>query len=72
LPRKLLRARLVLEPGFVYLLDADGDVARLRIGTRSAGRPHKLLRLGLERAEGYLYFIDRDGDVSRAPLPVPR
>jgi hypothetical protein len=70
-PRKLARTRIELEPGFVYLLDGDGDVARLRAGARPGARPRKLLRLGLERCEGYLYFIDGDGDVSRAALPEP-
>lgn len=69
MPRKLARTRIELEPGFVYLLDRDGDVARLRAGARAGTRPSKLLRLGLERSEGYLYFIDGDGDVSRASLP---
>ena len=71
MPRKLVRTRIAREPGFIYFVDADGDVARVAAPGGGARRARKWLRTGVQREPGYLYFVDRDGDVSRAPLASP-
>ena len=68
--RKAARIGLAREPGFVYFLDSDGDVARAALGATRIGVPRKLVRLGLAREPAYLYFIDGDGDVARVKRAI--
>ena len=65
---KVASAGIELEAGFVYLLDGDGDLARVSLRGPRVGRPRKLRRLGVAREPGFLYFVDRDGDVARVPV----
>src|SRR2546423_1919088 len=57
------------EAGWIYFIDQDGDVARMR--SPSARSPtvlstvaEKVQRVGLQREPGYLYFV-RDAAVMR-------
>ena len=70
-PRKEVRLGLPREPGFVYFVDPDGDVARAALGATRLGVPRKVARLGVARDPAYLYFIDADGDVARVKRAIP-
>jgi hypothetical protein len=65
---KVARTRIDREPGYVYFVDQDGDVAQLAIRGSRVGCARKIARTSLEREPGYLYLVDRDGDVARVPL----
>ena len=59
------------ESGWVYFIDADGDVARGRVGaivslnpTRYAD-PEKVIQVGVVREEGFLYSVSEDGNIVR-------
>lgn len=68
---KAARVGVACEGGFVYFVDADGDVARAALGATRLGVARKLVRLGLARDPAYLYFIDADGDVARVKRAIP-
>jgi hypothetical protein len=69
--RKAARVGVAREPGFVYFVDSDGDVARAALGATRLGVPRKVVRLGVARDPAYLYFIDSDGDVARVKRAIP-
>ena len=66
--RKVLRTGLVREPGWIYLIDEAGDIARFELRGLRVGRLQKVMRLGIERAPSFLYYVDAEGDVARARL----
>ena len=59
------------EPGYLYFLDKNGDVARVRMarrGKKTSTRHEVLVKLGVRRKQGYLYFIDKNGNVAQAEM----
>jgi hypothetical protein len=69
--KKAARVGVEREPGFVYFVDPDGDIARAALGVQRLGAPRKVVRLGIRRDPAYLYFIDDDGDVARVKRAIP-
>ena len=69
--QKTARIGVEREPGFVYFVDPDGDVARAALGATRLGVACKVARLGMKRDPAYLYFIDDDGDVARVKRAIP-
>ena len=67
---KLERTGIKREKGWLYYLDKQGDVSRVKMarGGKGGGKPQKIAKCGIDREEGYLYFIDKQGDVSRAKM----
>ncbi len=65
--RKYYHTGLVKEPGYLYFIDKNGDIARTRMarGKDKGGDREVVLTVGLVREPEYLYFIDKDGDISR-------
>ena len=57
---------------YIYFVDEDGDVARVRSADSRGGVPEKVARTGVKKELGYLYYVDEDGDVSRAWLGAGR
>lgn len=55
------------EPGFLYYIDARGNVGRFRIGSKSK---EIVCPNGGEftKEPGWMYFLDKDGDVSRSKM----
>jgi len=53
------------EPGWLYFLDGDGDVARKRttLGGEPTGDAEKIDRLAIRRDERALYSVMQDGSV---------
>lgn len=68
---KVAKLGIKKEKGFLYYLDTNGDVYRVKV--ESAGRdkatPEFVVKSGVQKVEGFLYFVDGDGDVSRTPDP---
>jgi len=66
---KVAKAGVKRESGYLYFLDADGDVSRapmVRGHSKGAkGKNEKVSRTGVKKEPGYMYFIDKDGDVAR-------
>lgn len=65
------KLNLQRESGWVYFVDADGDVARGRIcaivshDPLKYADPEKVLKIGIIREEGFLYRVSDDGDIVR-------
>lgn len=63
------------ESGWVYFVDADGDVSRGRVGAIVSYNPleyktpEKVKKVRIVRESGYLYKIDDLGNVVREQLP---
>ena len=62
------------ESGWVYFVDADGDVARGRVGAIVSydplkyAEPEKVVKVGVAREEGFLYLVSEDGNIVREPF----
>jgi len=69
---KVARAGVERESGWLYYLDKQGHVSRVRMarggGKVKKTKPQVVAKVGVEREDGFLYFIDRDGDVSRVKM----
>ncbi len=70
---KVSKVGVKKEGGFLYFLDKDGDVAKVKMSRgRGSGvsksKPEKVAEAGVKKESGFLYFIDKDGDVSRAKM----
>lgn len=64
---KVMKVGLEKEPGFMYYINKEGNVAR---GSMKKGGPKKevVAETQITREPGYLYFVDKDGDVGRAKM----
>jgi hypothetical protein len=68
--KKFQKIGIKRESGYMYFIDKQGDVARVKMA-RNGVKPEKqtkVQKLGIKRESGYLYFIDKDGDISRAVM----
>lgn len=67
---KLINTGVNREAGYLYYLDKEGDISRVKMarGRARKGYPEKVKTAGVKREDGYLYFIDKQGDVSRAKM----
>ncbi len=67
---KVAKVGVKKEDGYLYFVDKDGDVSRVKMarGGKKGGKPQKVAKVGVKKEEGYLYFIDKDGDISRAKM----
>ncbi|MCS7232137.1 MAG: hypothetical protein RMJ67_08385 [Elusimicrobiota bacterium] len=67
---KVAKVGVKKEDGYLYFVDKDGDVSRVKMarGGKKGGKPQKVAKVGVKKEEGYLYFIDKNGDISRAKM----
>jgi hypothetical protein len=68
--KKFQKIGIKREQGYLYFIDKQGDVAKVKMA-RGGVKPEKqtkVKKLGIKRESGYLYFIDSDGDISRATM----
>ena len=62
------------ESGWVYFVDAEGDVSRGRVGAIVSynplkyAEPEKVMKVGIVREEGFLYKLSEDGNIVREPF----
>ena len=58
--------------GFLYFVDKEGDVSRVRMARSRADKGtkkhEKIQKVSIKKEKGYLYYIDKDGDISRSPM----
>ena len=69
---KIIKLGIKKERGYLYYLDAKGDVLRVKMEEqgRASAKPEFVVSTGITKAEGFLYFIDNDGDVARSPVVI--
>jgi hypothetical protein len=67
---KVAKAGVKREPGYLYFVDAKGDISRavMSRGTSSKKGSQTVSKLGVKKEKGYLYFVDKQGDISRAKM----
>ncbi|NQU98819.1 hypothetical protein HQ533_05090 [Candidatus Woesearchaeota archaeon] len=69
---KVKELKIEREPGYLYFIDKQGDVSRVKRAKSKADKGkkkhEKVLKVGLEKERAYLYFIDTDGGVSRTKM----
>lgn len=67
---KVAKVGVKKEDGYLYYVDADGDISRVKMarGRKKGGKPQKVAKVGVKKEEGYLYFVDKNGDISRAKM----
>ena len=59
------------EPGYLYFVDKNGDVARTpmaRRGHEKAGGKEIVAQAGITKEKGYLYFVDKAGNIAAARM----
>jgi len=65
------KAGVKKEPGYLYFVNKNGDVARVQMarrGQKSSKKQEVVAKTGVKRETGYLYFINKDGDVAMAKM----
>ena len=64
---KVTKVGVKREDGYLYFLDKQGDVAKVKMarGGKKGGKPSKVAKVGVKKAAGYLYFIDKQGDIRK-------
>ena len=67
---KVKSAGIKREEGYLYYIDKQGDISRVKMarGRKGRGSPEKVKKVGVSREKGFLYFIDKQGDVSKAKM----
>lgn len=67
---KVLKAGVTREKDFLYFIDKDGDVSRVKMarGGKKSGRPAKVVKCKIKKEKGFLYYLDKKGDISRARM----
>ena len=62
------------ESGWVYFIDADGDVSRGRVGAIVSynplryADPEKVMKVGIVREKGFLYKLSEGWDIVRESM----
>ena len=69
---KIARAGIKREKGYLYYIDKNGNIARVKMARGGAkgqkGKPEVIKVLNLKREADYLFYIDKDGDVSSVKM----
>ena len=69
--QKVTKVGVEKEYGYLYFIDKQGDVSRVKMargGKKSRAKPQKVAKVGVKKEKGYLYFLDKKGDISRAKM----
>lgn len=68
---KVKRVGVSKEPGYLYFVDKQGDVSRVKMarGNKNKKSKHeKVARANVKKEKGYLYFVDKKGDISKTKM----
>lgn len=62
--------KVMKEPGYLYYVDKQGDIARAPLTNAMIKglRKGKVLKVGIKKNPKYLYYIDKQGYVARSPM----
>lgn len=69
--QKVEKVGVEKEAGYLYFVDKQGDVSRVKMargGKKFRAKPQKVTKVGVKKEGGYLYFVDKKGDISRAAM----
>jgi len=68
--KKVAKAGVRKEKGYLYFVDKHGDVSRAKMarGGKKGGKPEKVAKVGVKKEGGFLYFVDKQGDISCAKM----
>ena len=69
--QKVAKAGVKRESGYLYYLDGNGNVTRVKMARRGQKVDKKkevVAKTAVKKEAGYLYFIDKQGDVARAKM----
>jgi len=65
--KKVYKAGVKRETGFLYYIDKKGNICKVKMargGSGGRGGATVIVKSGIQRLEGHLYFIDKQGDIS--------
>ena len=69
---KIAKCQVKRESGYLYFINKDGNVCKVKMAQRKAKGEPKVIEViaktNIKKEAGYLYFLDKDGDVSRAKM----
>lgn len=68
--QKVAKVGVKREEGYLYYIDEQGDVSRVKMarGRKGGGKSQKVAKVGVKKEPGYLYYLDKQGDVARAKM----
>lgn len=62
---------IVREPGYLYFVDKNGNVARAKAsvgGKKGGGKTQVVEKVGVKKKKGCMYFIDKKGNVAEVSM----
>jgi hypothetical protein len=69
---KILEVGIEREEGFLYYMDKDGDISKIKAepepDSEEPPKPFKVLKCKIKKAPGYLYYVSKMGDLWRAKM----
>lgn len=67
----LVKCGIKRESGYLYFINKQGHVARVkmkRAGTKGSFKQEVLEKCGIKREPGMLYYVDKQGNVAAAVM----
>ena len=62
---------IVREPGYLYFVNKDGDVARAKAsvgGKKGGGKKQIVEKVGIKKQKGCMYFLDKKGNIAEVKM----
>ena len=69
--KKVCKAGVKREDGYLYFIDKKGNVARAKMARgkkKGKAKIQVVAKTGVKKESGYLYYLDKQGDVSCAKM----
>lgn len=66
---KVCKAGIKREDGYLYFVDKEGDISRVK---RGESKKEKVFKCDHKKEHGWMYYVDKDGDVSRSKMKAFR
>ncbi|MDO8480916.1 MAG: hypothetical protein Q7S65_03805 [Nanoarchaeota archaeon] len=69
--KKIAKAGVKKQKGYLYFVDKNGNVARAMMARgkkKGKGKVEVVAKVGIKKQSGMLYFIDKQGDISGAMM----
>ncbi|MBU0666603.1 MAG: hypothetical protein ABIC91_07455 [Nanoarchaeota archaeon] len=71
-PKKVLPTNVIREKGYLYFVDKEGDISRVKRATSRADKGPKLhekvLKVGVKKEPEYLYYVNKNGKIGRSKM----
>ena len=65
------KTKITREPGYLYFVDKNGDVARAKAsvgGKKGGGKIQVVAKAGVKKKKGYMYFVDKAGNIAEVSM----